>query len=185
MGSAGPLESCNWFPSALNSCTSLQLTGSLGCPSPMSLTSCTEVAFCALPLGTRPLGILVTRTKMGPTKQLESYFCLMKRVRRAPDCLQSESPLRLLSATSLAQVLLRRGSSCSRCVLEALLHQRVRCLDDRCQSAKPVSSLGLVPLQDFAFALAGGPVAGSADPASTSAVPAASSDTIVRMRMSE
>jgi hypothetical protein len=33
--------------------------------------------------------------------------------------------------------------------LEALLHQRVRCSNHHCWQSKPVSSLGLVPLQDL------------------------------------
>jgi hypothetical protein len=42
--------------------------------------------------------------------------------------------------------------------LEALLHQRVRCFNHHCWQSKPVSSLGLVPLQDFAHTLAGMPL---------------------------
>jgi hypothetical protein len=44
--------------------------------------------------------------------------------------------------------------SCGR-ALEAFLHQRVRCSNHHFWRSKPVSSLGLVPLQDVAGTLAG------------------------------
>jgi len=49
--------------------------------------------------------------------------------------------------------------------LEALLHQRVRCFNHHFWQSKPVSSLGLVPLQDLAHTLAETPLTRHSDPA--------------------
>jgi hypothetical protein len=63
---------------------------------------------------------------------------------------------RCCPATSTRHPILRRGPLVGERALEALLHQRVRCLDVPLLAAsKPDSSLGLVPLQDLPAFTAG------------------------------
>lgn len=71
-------------------------------------------------------------------------------------------------------------------VLEALLHQRVRCFSRCCQSLKPVYFPGFwFPFKTSPSALAGGPVAEPIDPATHPMEPGASTKHTAGERLSE